>query len=159
MSSTPAAPQWSASAAWPLGILVAGVVIIATLMWVSWLVGVWASVRGVADWLLESAYFLPPYALCAIGLWLGRRERRLRWAVRGVGLLMVALALPSLFVAASTVREFWGTKTQSVILPHMFVAFLTLPLQYGLAFVALAVGWVMRQRPVEVAAEPGDAVW
>src|SRR5204862_2483039 len=129
-SSTPPATQWSAGAAWPLGVLVAGFGITATLMWVSSLVAIWARVRGAADWLLESAYFLPPYVLCAAGLWLGRRERRLRWGLRAPVLLVVALALPSLYVAAGTVREFWKTGTQYVILAHLFVAFLALPLQY-----------------------------
>lgn len=155
MSSTPAT-QWSASAAWPLGVLVVGFICIATLMWVSWVVGPdWVRARGVTDWLLEAAYFLPPYALCAVGLWLGRNEHRRRWMFRGVGLLMVVSVIPPLCVALGMVYEFRQTGTPYGILTHMFVAFLALPFQYVFAIISLAVGWTAHRRPIE----PNDTAW
>jgi hypothetical protein len=158
VNDEPTAPEWSASAAWPFGVLVAGFGITATLMWVSWLVGTWVQVRGVADWLLDPAYFLPPYALCAAGLWLGR-DRRRRWLLRGAGLLVVAFALPALYVAADMVHQFRETGTKYGILAHMFAAFLTLPFQYALGVIALFAGRAARRRPIEIAADPKDAAW
>ncbi len=151
MSALPSATQHPAGSAWPCGIAFAGFAITGTLMWVTGLTSDYARAYWGATGGLETfAIFASPYALCAVGLWLGRHEQHLRWALRSLGLIVIVTALPSFCIGLSMVRAFWQDGVRYSILVHMMVAGIVLLLQYPLAILSVVVGLIARCFPASV---------
>ena len=143
MSGTPGTSSRLVSAIWALGILLAGALVAslesATVISMN-------AQRDVRHYAGSAALFGTPYVLCAVGVWLGRRNPHLSKSLKLAALAVVVGGLPAVFGAAKMVWEYSENGVSKTVPAHLLVAFVAALAQYPLAVITIVLGLIGRFR-------------
>jgi hypothetical protein len=152
---------WFSGAKWPLWVLFAGylLVVLFQILHLQVIYSVFpGSSVNIKWWLYNGMLFLAPYPVCAVGLWLARRNQTISDVLRTLALLFLGSGLPAMVLVLLQFGNIIEVDGFSVTLPYTVMRTVTLYCQIPLAVLILAVGSIAWLCGRQVRKDPTEPV-